>query len=79
MQTKTTLTIAVVAVAMIFAVMPSLSDSASAKITHTTTCTNHGGHTSTGPCTGNTDKNGKTESCVATNPAGKAPPGQNPC
>jgi hypothetical protein len=79
MQTKTRLTIVVIAIAMVFAAVPSLSNSASAKITDTTSCTNNGGHQSTGSCSGNTDSNKKTESCVATNPSGHAPGGQNPC
>ena len=31
------------------------------------TCTNNGGHTTSGDCTGNTDSNGKTQTCTAKN------------
>jgi hypothetical protein len=47
---------------------------ASAKITPE--CTNNGGQTQEGPCTGNPN-NKKT--CEAVNPAGKPPGGHNPC
>ena len=74
MQTVKTLAIAVVAAAMIFAVMSSLFKTASATISPI--CTNGGGQTSGGSCSGNTDSNHKTQTNV--NPAGTAPPGHNP-
>jgi hypothetical protein len=33
----------------------------------TISCTNNGGHTTSGDCTGNTDSNGKTQNCEAKN------------
>lgn len=60
-----TLTMAIVIVAALaaIAVTPSLMNLASAK--QISTCTNNGGHESTGPCSGNTEHNHKT--CSAKN------------
>jgi hypothetical protein len=68
-----------ISAALALVMAPLLITTASAKITKTTSCTNRGGHVSDGACNGNTNSNGKKESCVAKNPAGHAPPGQNPC
>jgi hypothetical protein len=78
LQTKVVGVIAA-STALMLVLAPLLITNASARITETTSCTNHGGHVSDGACNGNTDSNKKTESCVAKNPAGHAPPGQNPC
>ena len=57
LQTKVVGIIAV-STALLLVMAPLLITSASAKITES--CTNRGGHTSDGPCNGNTDSNGKT-------------------
>ena len=71
------MTIAIVSMTLLAAtIVSTLSlQHASAKITES--CTNRGGHSSEGSCTGNTEKNGKE--CSAKNPAGKEPGGHNPC
>ncbi len=80
MNTTGTIVIAVFATTLVLALSPSLlASNASARITPQETCTNHGGHVSDGPCNGNTGSNKKTEDCTNVNPAGKAPPGQQPC
>ncbi len=70
MDTKIALAIAVTSVMIAVAVAPTL---AVQKVfadppppTITTTCTNHGGHTSSGECTGNTGSNQKEETTTCT-------------
>jgi hypothetical protein len=55
--------ILIVATLAAVAIAPSFMNLASAK--QSSTCTNNGGHVSTGPCNGNTEHNHKT--CSAKN------------
>lgn len=70
----TKIAIGVTSLILAVALSPIVASQAFAAISPV--CTNHGGQTSTGSCSGNTDSNGKTQQNV--NPAGSAPPGQNP-
>jgi hypothetical protein len=60
---KLTAAIVIIVALAAVAIAPSLINLASAK--QSSTCTNNGGHSSTGPCTGNTEHNHKT--CSAKN------------
>ena len=74
MYTRIFVIIASIAVVLGVAIAPIVLGTADARITETEKCTNGGGHEK--PCG---TPPAKKRTCVATNPTGFQPPGQNPC